>query len=475
MRRIWVARFGSLRTSRWRSWTPETLLTVGLLGVYLAFVKSHLDSIDGLLMYRQSTSLVLHRSIHLVPSVVFGNEFTDSRYGIAQSLVYAPFVGLGHVFGLDPAGPSTAGTFRQLYEDPLWRVACSWVNCVITAVTAYYVGKCLRVLGATRSQIIIGVLGFGLASPALTYSSSSFAQPLAALTFALAAVSLFRWSTGDTPNRILLAAAVALCLISRPVEGVMLGLGSLLFLVLRRLSWSSWLWPLAGLAVGATIDLVVNQLRFGSVFQTGYGDERWQATFTGVLGLSISPGRGIVWCMPLVLLVPLGLARLIRRRRSLEGCWLAGTALLLFANAAFWYGWWGGQAWGPRLLVPALPLIAVLAASAVRTWRTLALAAACVFGGFFLMLPTVIADPNGRPTAGSNAIFRMDELPVVSGWSSLEHLIPHSATDGYGVDSIWARLAHDGGLAVLVVPLALFVVALWCFWLGLRSRPGTAG
>ena len=449
-------------------------MAVGLLFLYLAFLKGHLESIDGLLMYRQSTSLVLHRSIHLVPSVMFGSEFTESRYGIGPSLVYAPFVGLGHVLGIEQAGPSATGTFRQFYADPLWTVACSWINCVVTAVTAYYVGRCLRSLEATKTQIVVGVLGFGLASPALTYSSSSFAQPLAALTFVLAALSLFRWSTTDrASNRLLLTVAVALCLVSRPVEGMILGLGSLFFLVVRRLHWSALLWPLAGLAAGAAVDLVVNQLRFGSAFQTGYGEERWEPMVTGVLGLSISPGRGIVWCMPLVLLVPLGVACLIRRGRSLEASWLASTALLLFATAAFWYGWWGGQAWGPRLLVPALPLIAVLAASAVTTRRTQVFATLCVVGGFILMLPTVLADPNGRPAAGSNEIFRLDDLPLFSAWSSLDHLTPHSATDVFGVDSIWARLAHDGGLALLVIPLALFAVAAWCFALGVRSNAGS--
>lgn len=449
-------------------------MALGLLALYLAFLKGHLDSIDGLLIYRQGASLVLHGSIHLIPTVVWGVPLTDSKYGVGQSLVYVPSIGLAHFFGVDQAAPSTAGTIRQYYEDPLWSVACSWINCVITAVTAYQVGKCLRALAATEWQIILGVLGFGLASPALTYSSSSFAQPLAGLTFVIATVSLFRWSTDRGSNRLLLAVAVAICLMTRPVEGIILGIGSLLFLVLRRARRSTWLWPLAGLAMGATVDLLVDQLRFGSPLRTGYGGESWHPTVTGLLGLSFSPGRGIVWFMPLCILVPLGLARLIRRGRSLEAWWLASIVLLLFLNAAFWDVWWGGTNWGPRLLVPALPLVAVLAASAVTTRTSRAVAGICVLGGFILLLPTVLVDLLAVPSAASNAIFQIDDLPMCSAWSSLHQLVPQSATDRFGVDVLWARLAYHGGLEVLVVPLALLAVALGCFALALLSESRTA-
>ena len=442
---------------------------MGLLGLYLALLKGHLDAVDGLLIFRQGASLALHRSIHLVPNVVWSQPFANSKYGIGQSLVYVPFIGIGHVFGLNQAGPSTAGTFRQYYADPLWTVACSWINCVVTAVTACYVGKCLRALDATKWQIILGVLGFGLGSPALTYSSSSFAQPLTALMCVLAAASLFRWSTNGVRNRLLLAAAVTLCLMTRPVEGVVLGLGSLAFLGLRRAHWTAWLWPIAGFGLGVGIDLVVDQLRFGSAFQTGYGQERWHPTIAGVLGLSISPGRGIVWYMPFCILVPWGLVRLIRRGRPLEAGWLAAMAAVLFLNAALWDIWWGGFDWGPRLLVPALPIVAVIAASAIKGRGALTLGAALVFGGFVLLLPTVLVDLLVVPSASSHATFQMSTLPMSSAWRYLRHIVPRFATDRNGVDLIWVRLVHHGGPAVLVVPLALLALTAWCFASALRS------
>lgn len=459
----------ALPTGRLRAWPPEKLLGVGLFACYLALLKGHLDAVDGLLMFRQGAALVLHGSIHLVPSVVWSQQFTDSKYGIGQSLAYAPFIGIGHLFGLRQAGPSTAGTFRQYYADPLWTVACSWINCAVTAVTACYVGKCLRALDATKGQIMLGVVGFGLGSPALTYSSSSFAQPLTALMCVLAATSLLRWSTNGASNRLLLAVAIAGCLITRPVEGVVLGLGSAAFLGLRRAHWSAWLWPVAGFGLGIAIDLVVDQLRFGSAFQSGYGQERWHPTIAGVLGLSISPGRGIVWYMPFCILVPWGLVQLFKRGRSFEACWLAAIAMVLFLNAALWDIWWGGFDWGPRLLVPALPLVAVIAASAVNSRATLAFAAASVVCGFVLLLPTVLVDLLVVPAASSHANFQMSKLPMLTAWRFVRHIVPRFATDRNGIDVIWVRLVHHGGPAALLVPLALLSVTAWCFTRAVRT------
>lgn len=111
---------------------------------------------------------------------------------------------------------------------------------------------------------------------------------------------------------------------------------------------------------------VYNVSRFGSALETGYGDEATRLTaapWVGLAGLLVSPGKGIVWYAPPLLLAIVGWRALARRRRDVAGAALAivmGPLLL----ASVYYQWHGGGSWGPRLLLPVLP-VALLGAGEV--------------------------------------------------------------------------------------------------------------
>ncbi len=118
-----------------------------------------------------------------------------------------------------------------------------------------------------------------------------------------------------------------------------------------------------------------NQHRFGAPFDFGYqaGIQRDFALANlpvGVLGQLVSPGRGVLFYAPWVLLALPGFAALRRRHRALAWT-LAGAGALQLMFYALRSTWWGNWCWGPRYLVPVLPLVAMLAASAVaeRRWR----------------------------------------------------------------------------------------------------------
>jgi hypothetical protein len=101
-----------------------------------------------------------------------------------------------------------------------------------------------------------------------------------------------------------------------------------------------------------------NALRFGSPFETGYGEEAARLTtplWLGLAGLVVSPGKGVLWYAPPLLLAVFGLRALGRRRPEVVALLLAMSIGPLLLTAAY-YQWHGGGAWGPRLLVPYLPL-----------------------------------------------------------------------------------------------------------------------
>jgi len=156
------------------------------------------------------------------------------------------------------------------------------------------------------------------------------------------------------------------------------------------------------LAAALCLHIAANRLLYGSFFEAGYGDEMLRFTTpigTGLFGLLLSPGRGLLLYAPVVIAGVLGL-----RVAPRAAVWLcAGVPLLHLLVVARWWSWEGGTAWGPRHLLPVLPLLAapaaLVAAGAVR---------AAFVAGALVNLPGVLIAPGAwdgyaealRPPAG---------------------------------------------------------------------------
>ena len=110
---------------------------------------------------------------------------------------------------------------------------------------------------------------------------------------------------------------------------------------------------------------LVNYLRFGSFTEFGYGSYfgtlSYNAGWTGLPGLLASPGKGLIFYFPIVILLPLALKYMYRENR-----WLFFLILYIMIVNWLYFGtlsymepisWSGGLAWGPRYLIPVLPFI----------------------------------------------------------------------------------------------------------------------
>jgi len=94
-------------------------------------------------------------------------------------------------------------------------------------------------------------------------------------------------------------------------------------------------------------------------------------SLTNTYHITFDPKFGLFWQSPVLLLGAVGLFLAIKERR-----FLAEAAVSAFAIGAFvamnggYYLWWGGSAFGPRFLIPALPFFVVLLAllPASLTW-----------------------------------------------------------------------------------------------------------
>lgn len=459
---------------------PELTGAIALLMLYIAVLSGRVYSTDGALMFRQAESIVYEQSLRF--SIPFSERapHITSRYGIGQTLLYLPGV---YVYSL--LNPNNGPTAMQgwdphkFYNYEAYRYAGAVVNALITALTAYLVARLVTALGFGRSAALWSLALFGLGSPAIAYVRSDWSQPLEALCWIAAVYQAFQYSrSGRLADALLCAFAVGYAVLTRPVEGVLIAMTAVFLvvpgLVVRRWGrrgWQGFLAVSAGLGVGVIITLFINWGRFGSPWLSGYEGEGWTWDLaTGVPGALVSPGRGILWQFPAIVLAPFGARLLWRSGYEKLALALVGLVGVQFVNVASWWMWWGGWNWGLRLFVPALPLLAVLAGCAVATLGKRAarwIPALLLIIGIIWAVPCIITDISGGyarayNTAASN--FRLESYPPIGAWTYFDHWLPQGEVDSRAADILWLRLAPATGNASLIVPLVLIAGAalLWC-------------
>ncbi len=286
-----------------------------------------------------------------------GNDAV-SRYGFGTTLAQLPAALLApHVERLFGAGTS----------QPLFLLA-PFVAVLLAAGAA---GSAARLAGASPSGAGFAVLLAGLGSPLGAFATSDFSEPLqaAALGGTLAlAFGAARLAAPAASTRLAAAAGFSAGF-AVLLKSSLVAVSPLLLLPLAAASALRGRRLLAaalGSAVPLAAWLVLEIVRFGAPF-SGYGGEGFtHPLLDGLWRLLVGPNRGLLLFFPAAAFAAAGLLRALRAggdapRRLAAAASLAATAVLL-VTAATWWAWHGAGGWGPRLLVPAVPLLAPWAA-----------------------------------------------------------------------------------------------------------------
>jgi hypothetical protein len=115
----------------------------------------------------------------------------------------------------------------------------------------------------------------------------------------------------------------------------------------------------------ATLQLWYNDLRYGSVWLSGYHqtrDERFgfaTPLLVGLYGIFFSAGRSLFLYSPPCILGFAGLSRFLKRAPA-ETSLIAGASLPVVLAYAKWWSWHGGWEWGTRFYLFLLPLLMLL-------------------------------------------------------------------------------------------------------------------
>jgi hypothetical protein len=374
--------------------------------VYVLASPGRIDLIDGQVRYEVTMNwLTMGRPVLMDPGlahlsgVTRRKGFTYSIYGAGASVAAMPLVWIGTFYD-DPPGEATrflfslttsvfgalAAAILYLFYAELGvaaKKALAWTGIGAFATllwpaseTTFDNGQhaCLVLasvflgfMSGKRRSPILAVLGGLVAGLLITY------QEYFVLLIPVLALSTMDWSSwpgdGRTGGARVLFRPFGLVL-KFDLRGAMrefkspTGLSPAEVEALHRACLRFGLFLLATLA-GVGMALGYNHLRFGSVFETGKtrpeshpGLPLFGNPLTGLLTLLVSLGKSIVLYSPPIILGFAGIRRLWRHKPQI-GFVIVGSSviLLLFISTIAFPG--GDWCWGPRYLVPLVPLWAL--------------------------------------------------------------------------------------------------------------------
>jgi len=365
-----------------------------------------------------------------------------SRYGMGMSLAQVPAALLAPVVERR-LGPASS--------QPLFLVA-PFVFVLLAAAAA---GLAARELGLDRRAQATAILLASLAGPLASYAALDLAEPLLAAALAGAFVAAVTAVRREGRRRALLAAAAGaaagVAVLTKSSMLVVAPLALLPLLAAPRTLPAA----MAGFAPIAGLWLSFEIVRFGRPLASYAGETFSHPFLDGLWRLLVGVNAGLVWFFPAVAAVAVGFGRVTRSWTRWDGL-VEGGALLpsaaLVALAAPWWAWHGSAGWGPRLLVPAVPLLAVLAAREMGRWPRQA-ATGLLALSIVLNLPPLLQHP--VPPAAYVLACDWPEAPP-SEASSLPR---------FAWREVDGTVREMPGQVLATVPEASpFVVLPWFFW-----------
>lgn len=322
-------------------------LFFGVLAVYVAVTQGQLEVYDTHAMMGVTENLVNHGSL---TSAGGGFPVTTlyAPYGIAVSLLAVPAYALSKWTGNFP-------------------VLASMVDPILTALSVVLIYRIARALHWRASYGFMAAVGYGLFSMALWYTTELLSEPGVTLCTLVIVLGFVRWHQGRAMAPLWIGTAWACAVQFRSDSLFTVGIALLaapLFVpwaVLR--AWRTLVLVLAPMAASLALLGWYNQLRFHEVLVGSYGPNGGFVTplWQGLDGLLLSPGKGLFLFNPLTVLGVVGLILLfvgpapVRNRSFGLLCLLLVVPRVLFF--AKWSIWDAGSVWGPRFLLPVVPVL----------------------------------------------------------------------------------------------------------------------
>lgn len=252
-------------------------------------------------------------------------------------------------------------------------------NPLLGALTGALIVLAARRAGARRLHAGLAGVSYGLCTYAWPQARGTLSdvQASAALFLAFTATQsvaerLERGKPGKLGSVLGFGAALGMAFLTRPVMAPAVAVLALFHVVVcvraarelapGRVPWRELVLGFAPAAALFALALYTNWSRFGAPLEFGYGGVVTSSWFlkpsgVGLAGVGFSPGSGLVWYAPALLLVVPWLVHELRRGERRLPCLVLAMLAAIGIPHVLIPSWHGAWSYGPRYVLPMLPFL----------------------------------------------------------------------------------------------------------------------
>lgn len=440
-------------------------LLLGIATINVLWMPAEIVAGDPNAWREETRSLLLSGELH-VPrgtgekSGARGQYFVEnertglyySKYGIANSLLAAPPLLLDLAAG---RGIGQRGAHPGLLHTNLWNIALS----VALAALLYALSGRYSSRIAVRALFVVAALYCTSLWFYLRAQSSEIYQTIFFAALFMSLLGFLRPLAERGPSGLdrrawwCLAATwtcAGLLLFTRPLYGLLLPVIVLLAAYCGARSWKFAIPLLVPPALLVALLALVNHVKFGAPWLTGYHQWAGESNYPtgriadGLWGFLFAPRFSVFLYFPLLIFALAGLRAFAARHRP-DLRVMAALFVPLFLYLAMTPTWAGEWSYGPRYLLPMLPVLSLPSLAfadrlveRIGTWRARAWAACAVAVlGFSAHLQ---AQVNRLPFWTYYNV--REALSGARSWESMEYLLNRHT--GFVADDL-LRHRHDLG------------------------------
>lgn len=323
------------------------------LVIYLFSAKGYIVASDTLYSLATAQSLIDHGRLDIPYAADYTlmshNGKSYSKYGFGLPMYYIPLV-------------AVSDALSRLTHLPRFDLAgffISFANIPFALLTLVLFAKLLRLFKVSEVNILLSLLALGLGTLVWGYSGI---DPSEEMQMGLLVLAVYGAARG-TPRAIVFGGIGFAWLFLVKVVYIVFFPIFLLYLITRPVTWRHRIRNIVLFAfplfLAGCFDASLNLIRFGNPFESGYGSEANRFLFSQlpqtVPRLLGSLDKGLFIFCPILILGLFGWKRFASRHLS-EALLCGSLILVNFFLSAAWWSWMGGWSWGPRLLVPLIPL-----------------------------------------------------------------------------------------------------------------------